>query len=85
MMTCAEILEYLSAYLDNDLDEELAAEARHHLETCQNCQIMLDTTQKAILLCRQTGKTTIPMDRRSRLFNQIQSALENKERKSAEL
>lgn len=85
MMTCAELIRYLSDYLDNELDEDLAAEARHHLETCQNCQVVLDTTQKAILLCKQTGRTTIPMERRSRLFHQIQKALENREEKSEDV
>ena len=76
MMTCEELVRYLSDYLDNNLDEELAEDARRHLETCHNCQIVLDSTQKAILLCKQNGRKTIPVDRRSRLFEQIQSALQ---------
>ena len=80
-MTCEEFIKYLSDYLDHDLDEELTTEARLHLETCQNCQIVLDSTQKAILLCKQVSRHAIPLDRRSRLFDQIQSALETRKEK----
>jgi len=49
-MQCAELVSYLSDYIDNNLSEELTREAQEHLATCQNCHIVLDSTQRTILL-----------------------------------
>lgn len=73
-MTCEELLQYLSDYIDQNLDEELTAAAREHLATCQNCRVTLDTTQQTIFLFREQGRRTIPAGRRQRLFDQLQDA-----------
>jgi len=73
-MNCETLLQYLSDYIDNNLDEPLTAEAQEHLATCQNCRIVLDTTQQTIFLFREQGKRTIPAARRQRLFQQLQDA-----------
>ncbi len=73
-MTCEALLQYLSDYIDQNLDEELTAEAQAHLSTCQNCRVVLDSTQQTIFLFRQQGKRTIPAHRRQRLFDQLQNA-----------
>ena len=77
-MDCETLLTYLSDYIDQELDEELSAEARDHLATCQNCSVVLDSTQKMILLYRDQGKKVIPAARRENLFNQIQDAFSKK-------
>jgi predicted anti-sigma-YlaC factor YlaD len=73
-MECEELVAYLSDYIDLNLDEELTAEAQAHLATCENCRVVLDTTQQTIFLYRQQGKRTIPVARRKRLFSQLQAA-----------
>lgn len=73
-MKCEELLEYLSDYIDQNLDEELTAEAQEHLATCHNCRVVLDTTQQTIFLFREQGKRAIPAARRQRLFDQLQEA-----------
>lgn len=75
-MTCGELITYLSDYIDQDLSEELQAEAREHLATCQNCHVVLDTTQKMIFLCREAERQGIPAERRNALFERLQNALE---------
>jgi anti-sigma factor RsiW len=81
-MDCETLLTYLSDYIDQELDEDLSAEARDHLATCQNCSVVLDSTQKMILLYRDQGKKVIPAARRENLFNQIQDAFSRKNNKS---
>lgn len=73
-MTCEELLNYLSDYIDQNLNEPLTAAARQHLATCHNCRIVLDTTQQTILLFRQQGQRTIDGRRRQDLFDQLQNA-----------
>ena len=81
-MTCEELLTYLSDYIDQNLNEELIAEAQEHLATCQNCRVVLDTTQQTIFLYRQQGERKIPAARRQRLFNQLRDAFFKRPEKS---
>ena len=81
-MECTDLLKYLSDYIDHNLDEELTAEAQEHLATCQNCRVVLDTTQQTIFLYRQQGERKIPAARRQRLFNQLQDAFFKRPEKS---
>ncbi len=74
-MNCAQLLKYLSDYIDGDLNEELTAEAREHLATCRNCHVVLDTTRQTILLCRETGRRTLPAEHLADLFARLQHAL----------
>lgn len=73
-MKCEDLLHYLSDYIDQNLDEALSAEAQEHLSTCQNCHVVLDTTQRTISLFRQHNKQTIPADRKRPLFDKLQHA-----------
>jgi len=74
-MNCEQLVQYLSDYIDRDLNENLTAEARQHLATCRNCHIVLDTTRQTILLCREAGRKGIPMERRADLFARLQNAM----------
>ena len=78
-MKCEELLAYLSDYIDQNLDEELTEEAQHHLATCQNCRVVLDTTQQTIFLYRRQGTRKIPAKRRQRLFTQLEAAFLDRE------
>ncbi len=72
-MTCDDLLRYLSAYIDNELDETLSQAAQEHLSTCHNCQVVLNTTQQVVLLGRGQQQRFIPRERRERLFTQLQA------------
>ena len=78
-MKCEELVQDLSDYIDQNLDDELVAEAQEHLATCDNCRVVLDTTQQTIFLFRKQGKQTIPAGRRQRLFEQLQTAFLNED------
>ncbi len=73
-MNCDDVLVYLSEYIDHELDTELTQAAQAHLATCQNCQIVLNTTRQVIILGGGEHQRTIPVTRRSTLFNRLQEA-----------
>lgn len=73
-MNCEQLVSYLSDYIDNNLDEELRLDAQEHLATCQNCRVVLDTTQRTIFLYCQTGSQLIQAGRRDALFEKLQDA-----------
>ncbi|HLI06768.1 MAG TPA: zf-HC2 domain-containing protein [Ktedonobacteraceae bacterium] len=74
MMTCEELVSYLSDYLDQNLDEELAAAAQQHLATCQNCRVVVQTTRRVIQLGQAQYQIGLPPDRRDRLFTRLRQA-----------
>ena len=74
-MQCAELVAYLSSYIDDELDAELADAAREHLATCANCQIVLDSTVRTIALGKDQRARVIPAAQRAALFARIQAAL----------
>ncbi|MEJ2185809.1 MAG: zf-HC2 domain-containing protein [Gemmatimonadota bacterium] len=74
-MTCAELVRYLSDYIDHDLDEALRADARQHLATCDNCHAVLRTTKRTIELLRTVGSRPMPPERRRAVLARIRDSL----------
>lgn len=77
-MDCETLLSYLSDYIDRELTDELTAEAQAHLATCQNCRVVLDSTQQMIFLYKKQGQRKIPAERRQALFSQLEEAFSKK-------
>jgi predicted anti-sigma-YlaC factor YlaD len=75
-MDCQTLIHYLSDYIDQNLSEALMAEARDHLATCRNCHVVLDSTERTILLYRQRGQQMgLPPRRHDALYHQLTAAL----------
>lgn len=79
-MECQDLVRYLSDFIDNNLDDELMQAARDHLATCHNCHVVLDSTQKTILLYRQKGQQeSMKRRRHDALFAQLAEALQQRD------
>ena len=50
MLTCKEVLDSLSDYLDADMKEDLINEMRRHIGSCQDCRAEFDTLTMTIKL-----------------------------------
>jgi len=80
-LTCEQLLDYLSDYIDNNLSDELTQVAQDHLATCPNCRVVLNSTQKMILLYREQGKQReIPADRQHSLYDQLKTVFEDRKK-----
>jgi anti-sigma factor RsiW len=67
-MKCGELLGALSDYIDGELEARLCAEIEAHMRDCPDCQIMVDTLRKTVVLYRMHGQVEVPADVRSRLY-----------------
>ncbi len=67
-MKCREMLGTLSDYIDGELEARLCEEIEAHMRDCPDCQVMVDTLRKTVVLYRSHGQTEIPPDVRSRLY-----------------
>ncbi len=68
---CKELLGSLSEYIDDELPVELCQEIEKHLEGCENCRIVLNTTRRTIDLVRAPANENVPVDVRERLFKRL--------------
>ncbi len=70
---CQELLAHLSEYIDDSLeDETLCQEIEHHIASCEDCRIVVDTLEKTIYLYHQTADhTKMPSQVRERLYHRL--------------
>ena len=73
-MTCEELIAHLSSYIDHEMDADLVAEVQEHIAHCRNCRVVLDTTQRLIVLVHDEGRRIIPAGQRDALFDRLQKA-----------
>ncbi len=68
---CDALLSSLSSYIDGDLAPELCREIEKHLEGCEDCRVVLNTTKRTIDLVRDGESQPLPDDVRERLFKRL--------------
>jgi anti-sigma factor RsiW len=70
MMYCHQIVELLSAYLEEDLDTETMTHMDAHLSDCPPCVFYVDTFRRMIAASGQIPTIeTIPAELRERLHS----------------
>ena len=57
---CRIFFEYLSDYIDQELDIEICGEIETHLQDCECCNTCLLTLKKTIELCRNYETRPVP-------------------------
>jgi predicted anti-sigma-YlaC factor YlaD len=55
MLTCKEVLDSLSDYLDADLKEEIITEMKRHIGSCSDCRAEFDTLTMTLKLYKHEG------------------------------
>ena len=74
---CKHVWEHISAYIDNDVDAELLAEIDRHLETCEICSAVLDSTRNVVILMADYRAFELPAGFSERLHARIDRELEH--------
>lgn len=59
-MTCRELFERLSEYVDGELSREICEEIQRHMEGCDPCVAFAKTLKKTADLCRRLPSQPIP-------------------------
>jgi predicted anti-sigma-YlaC factor YlaD len=49
-MECKDVLEQLSNFIEGEIPPALLQQLEGHIQSCNNCRIVLDTTRKTIYL-----------------------------------
>ena len=68
---CLDILRQLSAYIDDELPEDICAELRRHLGACPNCEVFIGSLRDTVTLCRHHQPPPLSAYERAQLRQQI--------------
>ena len=55
-LSCREIFDNLSAYIDAELDPSLCEEIERHMEGCNPCVAFLSTLKKTVVLYKYSAE-----------------------------
>jgi anti-sigma factor RsiW len=66
-LECKHVWENISGYLDKQLDPELLAAVEKHLESCEVCSAILDSTRNILVLTADDRTYELPVGYSARL------------------
>jgi len=74
---CKDVIREISDYLDGELDLALLAELQRHLEHCEDCRLVVDTTKKTIQVFCNSEPAPLDEDVRARLHRALAQKLQS--------
>ena len=74
-LECKHVWEHISGYLDQQLDPELLAAVEKHLETCEVCSAILDSTRNILVLTADDRTYELPVGYSERLHERLTAVL----------
>jgi predicted anti-sigma-YlaC factor YlaD len=72
---CKHVWQYISDYIDGDVDETLRAQIDKHLETCEICSAVLDSTRNVVILVADERVFELPAGFSDRLHRRLEQEL----------
>jgi len=72
---CKHVWEHISAYIDGDVDSVLRAEIDRHLEHCEICSAVMDSTRNVVVLMADDRVFEIPAGYSERLHRRLDTFL----------
>ena len=74
-MKCKDLIREISDYLDGALEPGVLAELERHLEHCDDCRLVVDTTRKTIQVFCNSEPAPLDTDTRERLHKALELRL----------
>ena len=74
-MSCRELFERLSEYVDGELSQEICQEIQRHMEGCAPCVAFANTLKKTAEMCHRLPSEPSPPDVAADLRNLLASHL----------
>ncbi|HEX4284136.1 MAG TPA: zf-HC2 domain-containing protein [Terracidiphilus sp.] len=72
---CKHVWQYISAYIEGDVDAALRTHIDRHLETCEICSAVLDSTRNIVILVGDDRVFEIPAGYSQRLHERLDNEL----------
>ena len=75
MVSCEEVLNNLSDFIDDDIDGALRSEIEAHLKTCHRCSVLHDSLRKVLVIACDERTFEVPTGYSERLHAAIEKHL----------
>jgi anti-sigma factor RsiW len=75
VIECRHVWDRISDYLDGTLDAKTLAEVQHHLEHCELCSAVLDSTRNILILTADDRVYELPLGFSERLHARLDEEL----------
>ena len=76
VIECKHVWAYISDYLDATLPEDIRLDVQKHLDHCEICSAILDSTRNIIILTADERVFELPVGFSERLHARIEMELE---------
>jgi predicted anti-sigma-YlaC factor YlaD len=80
MLTCREVLEALSDYLDAGV-AALRRDLEEHLAVCKTCRVIYDTSRRTLRIVTEAGTFDLPEEVSERLLAKTMAGVESARRR----
>ena len=74
-LDCKHVWEHISGYLDQQLDPALLEAVERHLETCEVCSAILDSTRNILILTADERTYELPVGYSERLHAKLKAVI----------
>ena len=74
-LNCKHVWGYISDYIDDSMYPELRREIEMHLEHCEICSAILDSTRNILILTADSRTFAIPVGFSERLHARLRSEI----------
>jgi predicted anti-sigma-YlaC factor YlaD len=74
-LACKQVWEHISEYLDRQLDPKLLMDIEKHLENCEVCSAILDSTRNILVLTADNRTYELPVGYSERLHTRLEKAI----------
>ncbi len=75
VIECKHVLNYISDYLDDTLSDEVRETVQKHLDHCEICSAILDSTRNIIILAADDRVFELPVGFSERLHARLDMEL----------
>lgn len=77
-LNCKHVWSYISEYIDGTVDSKLREEIERHLEHCEICSAILDSTRNILVLTADNRTFELPVGYSERLHQRLSEEMEKK-------
>ena len=78
-LECKHVWEHISEFIDGRVDAQLRVEIEKHLEHCEICSAILDSTRNILILTADDRTFELPVGYSERLHERLKKEIEGSE------
>jgi anti-sigma factor RsiW len=79
-LDCRHVWEHISEYIDGNVDAQLREDIERHLEHCEICSAILDSTRNILILTADDRTFELPVEYSKRLHERLKEEIEKSRR-----